>query len=459
MATAQLGSLLRYVHKLAAGRGSLQRTDWQLLDDFAARRDEAAFAALVARHGPMVLRVCQRVLKQEQDAEDAFQATFLILARKITSIRKPEALADWLHGVAHRTALEVKRSAARRRGHESRVWTVMRKEAVSPTWSDVEAVLDEEIKRLPATYRAAFVLCVLEGKSGPQAAADLGVKEGAIWTRLTRARQLLQRRLTQRGINLAAVLAAVSVAETAGRAAVHAALAQSTISIGLSVAAGNSAAGVIPTHVAALAAGVTRAMFVTKTKVALVILLAAGMVSAACGLAYSPAAVHDEAKEAKQKPPEPNAGVKQETGKEDKETITCSGRVLDPDGNPVREAKLVFLEHISQALPHKVWATSGTDGQFKFTVDRIRMANRRWGMAGGEFHVMAAAEGYGFAFARLSKPEEAANLTLRLVKDDVPHRIPVPGACRARCIVQVGEVFMLVVAIEANEVYPKLVYA
>src|SRR5215831_6313609 len=116
MATAQLGSLLRYVHTLAAGRGSLRWTDRELLDAFAAHRDEAAFAALVARHGPMVLRVCQRALRQEQDAEDAFQATFLILARKSASIRKPEALAEWLHGVAYRTALAVKRSAGRRRG-------------------------------------------------------------------------------------------------------------------------------------------------------------------------------------------------------------------------------------------------------------------------------------------------------------------------------------------------------
>src|SRR5439155_23146047 len=171
--------------------------------------------ALVARHGPMVLRVCQRALKHEQDAEDAFQATFLILARKIASIRKREALGAWLHGVAYRTALEVKRSAARRRDHEARLWTVMRKAAVSPTWSDVQAILDEEIQRLPQTYRAAFVLCVLEGKSGPQAAVELGIKEGAIWTRMTRARELLQRRLTRRGINLACVLAALTVGSAA----------------------------------------------------------------------------------------------------------------------------------------------------------------------------------------------------------------------------------------------------
>ena len=176
MATAQLGTLLRHIHKLA-DRDSLQRSDRQLLGDFSGRRDEAAFAALVVRHGPMVLRVCRRVLNHEQDAEDAFQATFLILARKTGSIRKREALAEWLHGVAYRTAMEVKRSAARRRSHEARLWTLMRKAAVSPTWDDVQAVLDEEIQRLPETYRVAFVLCVLQGKSGPQAAAELGSRK------------------------------------------------------------------------------------------------------------------------------------------------------------------------------------------------------------------------------------------------------------------------------------------
>ncbi|HMC64012.1 MAG TPA: sigma-70 family RNA polymerase sigma factor, partial [Gemmataceae bacterium] len=153
MATAQLGPLLRHIHKLAAGRGSPQRTDRQLLDDFSARRDEAAFAALVARHGPMVLRVCRRVLNHEQDAEDAFQAVFLVLARQSGSIRKREALANWLHGVAYRIAMKAKRSAARRRNHEARLLrnpvSSRNRVSDSPTWDDVQAVLDEEIERLP----------------------------------------------------------------------------------------------------------------------------------------------------------------------------------------------------------------------------------------------------------------------------------------------------------------------
>ena len=170
MATAQSATLVRYLRKLAASRCLQECTDRQLLDNFAACRDEPTFTALVARHGPMVLRVCRRVLNHEQDAEDAFQATFLVLARKARSIHKPEALAEWLHGVAYRTAMKAKRTAARRRNHEARLRTLNPKVATSPTWDEVQPVLDEEIQRLPEAFRTAFVLCVLEGQTAPQAA-------------------------------------------------------------------------------------------------------------------------------------------------------------------------------------------------------------------------------------------------------------------------------------------------
>jgi DNA-directed RNA polymerase specialized sigma24 family protein len=153
MGTAQLGTLLRHLQQLTAGRCLAQETDRQLLDDFTARRDESAFAALVSQHGAMVLRVCRRVLGHEQDAEDAFQTTFLVLARNSVSIRKCEALAEWLHGVAYRTALKAKRSAARRRCHEAQVRQARPEAVPSPRWDEVQAVLDEEIRRLPEPYR------------------------------------------------------------------------------------------------------------------------------------------------------------------------------------------------------------------------------------------------------------------------------------------------------------------
>src|SRR5215470_1016444 len=139
MATAQLSILLRQIHKLAAGPGACSQPDHQLLDAFTARRDQSAFAAIVGRHGSMVLRVCRRVLGHEQDAEDAFQATFLVLARHTAAIRKREALADWLHGVAYRTAMKAKRGAARRRNHEARKRALTPEAVPSPTWDDVQA--------------------------------------------------------------------------------------------------------------------------------------------------------------------------------------------------------------------------------------------------------------------------------------------------------------------------------
>jgi RNA polymerase sigma factor (sigma-70 family) len=419
MATAQLGTVLRYVHKLAAGNGSLERADRQLLDDFSARRDEAAFAALVARHGSMVLRVCRRVLNHEQDAEDAFQATFLILARKCASIRKPEALAEWLHGVAYRTALELKRSAARRRGQEARLWNVMRKAAVSPTWDDVQSVLDEEIQRLREPFRAAFVLCVLEGKSGPRAAAELGVKEGTVCSRLRRARQLLQKRLARRGIKLGAVLAALSVVEGAGRASVTAALVDTALRIGLSVAAGNSAAGVIPSHIAALAAGVTRAMFVSKAKIGVAVLFAVGLFAAGVGaLAHQALASPESTVSTRPQAAESHAKRQAVPAADDakEETIAYGGRVLGADGKPVAGVKLYMtLMHgyYREPFPSTVHATSEPDGRFEFKVPKTKFADHKAVVA-------ALAANHGIGWLEVPADGKKDDLTLRLANDNVP---------------------------------------
>ena len=160
MANAQLSPVLRHIRKLVAAQHTEERTDLQLLRAFAADNDQLAFAVLLRRHGPLVMRVCRHVLQQAQDAEDAFQATFLVLARKATSIRKGEALVSWLHGVAYRMAMNAKRNAARRRQHESRA------KAAAPAnpswevaWREVQLLLEEEIQRLPEKYRAPFLLC------------------------------------------------------------------------------------------------------------------------------------------------------------------------------------------------------------------------------------------------------------------------------------------------------------
>lgn len=427
MATAQLGTLLRHLHTLAAGR-TIQATDRQLLDDFAARRDETAFAGLVARHGPMVLRVCHRVLGHEHDAEDAFQAAFLVLARHVGSIRKRDALASWLHGVAYRTAMRVKRSAARRRKHElraeqrklpgcsTRQLTLLGSPANSPSWDDVQAVLDEEIQCLPEPYRAAFVLCVLQGKSVPQAAAELGVKSGTASSRLMRARRRLQQRLARRGIQLAALLAAVSVAESAARAEVPALLARQVIRYGLLTTAGDGASTAIPTHIATLAAGVTRAMFLTKAKIAGVLLLAAGFLAGGGALAHQALAANQDETKAEAKGQE---NAKPQAADEKASSVPVRGQVLDPEGKPVKGARLIFLYGSSRKYPEKVWGTSAADGRFEFAVAKTLLDDPWYENNKDSTYVVAGADGFGCAFAKLP-PGVAGDVTLRLNKDDVP---------------------------------------
>jgi RNA polymerase sigma factor (sigma-70 family) len=363
----------------------------------------------------MVLRVCWRVLGHEQDAEDAFQATFLILARNSGSIRKREAVADWLHGVAYRTAMKAKRSAARRRNHEARLRILAPKVTASPTWDDVQAVLDEEIERLAEPFRAAFVVCVLEGKSGPQAAAELGIKEGTVWSRVTRARTHLRERLARRGIKLSALLAAVSVAESTAGASLPAALASVTVRFGLLVAAGKSAAGVIPTPIAALAAGVTRAMFLTKAKIPTLVLLALSLVAGAAALALPGKAADEPAQPSPDSP-----GAKPPAGKAphapEKDSLTYGGRVLGPDGRPVAGAKLYLTPawgYLHEPYSSTESGTTGADGRFAFTVPKAKYHDHA-------IVVAAAAANHGVAWVTVPAGGKRDDLTLRLVEDDVP---------------------------------------
>jgi RNA polymerase sigma factor (sigma-70 family) len=439
MATAQLDTLMRHIKGLAAGHTGRHRTDRQLLDDFAARRDESAFAALLSRHGAMVLRVCRRVLRHEQDAEDAFQATFLVLARHTASIRERETLASWLYGVAYRTAMEAKRKAARRRRHEARLRDRTPPAAASPTWDDVQAVLDEEVRRLPESFRSAFVLCVLDGKTVPAAAAELGVKDGTLSWRLARARQRLRQRLARRGVQLSAVLAALAVAQGGGEAAVPAALAGATVHFGLSVAASGPAAA-IPSQVAALAAGVTRAMFVTRAKITTALLLAAGLLIAGAGALARQALAAQEppagspASEVRGRKPEPAPaeGAAKPPAADDKDALAYGGRVVGPDGKPVAGAKLyltLWWGYHYEPFTEPESATTDRDGRFAFAAPKAKYR-------GQASIVSAAAPDLGAGWVGLHADDKRTDLTLQLVKDDVPitgqivdlEGKPVPGA-------------------------------
>jgi RNA polymerase sigma factor (sigma-70 family) len=241
MSNSTLGGTLRHLGSLALAHDAGGPTDSQLLERYLGRRDEAAFEALVRRHGPMVLGVCRRLLPEPHDAEDAFQATFLVLVRKAASIARPHLLGNWLHGVAWRTAREARTLGARRRTRERQVTTMPEPEApVAAAGHDLRPVLDEELRRLPENYRIAVVLCDLEGKSRREAARQLGWPEGTLSGRLARARQLLARRLTRRGLTLSAAGLATALAETAAPACVPAPLLDATVAAASCAAAGGA---------------------------------------------------------------------------------------------------------------------------------------------------------------------------------------------------------------------------
>ena len=259
---------------------TLPPTDRELVRAFAATRDEAAFAEIVRRHGPMVLAVCRRVLADAPEADDAFQAVFLVLARRAGSVGRPDRLGGWLHGVAVRCARRARSAAAGRRAKEHPMPDVAAPAAADPLWADARPVLDEEIGKLPEKLRAALVLCELEGLGRAEAAERLGVPEGTLSSRLARAKEALRSRLVRRG--LAPTLAGVGlILSQAKAAAVPPALFDAAVGLAAGVPA--AGAGVVSAAAAGLAQKEMTAMFVKK----LVLSVAVGVgVLGAAGLGW-----------------------------------------------------------------------------------------------------------------------------------------------------------------------------
>src|SRR5215468_8055012 len=196
MPDGEMHAVAEFIHGLVVDPDLASQTDNELLKRFLANRDENAFKALVRRHGPMVLALCRRILRDPQDAEDAFQAAFLIFVRKAASIAKPELLGNWLYGVASRTARVARAAAEKRRAKEAKAVPREQRAEASP-WQEFQPYLDHELGRLPAKYRIPVILCHLEEKSRQEAARALGVPEGTLSSRLARALTLLARRLTR----------------------------------------------------------------------------------------------------------------------------------------------------------------------------------------------------------------------------------------------------------------------
>ncbi len=276
--------ILRDIHTLYTLGTMGGRTDAELLERFLARGDsdaEDAFATLVARHGPMVLGVCRRMLPASHDAEDAFQATFLVLARRAASIVRRERVASWLYGVAVRTAQVARRRVARQRAAERRLMneTSEAKSEPAEDREDLLPILDEELNRLPHRYRVALVACELEGKPRREAARQLGIPEGTLSTHLARGRKLLRERLQRRGVSL-------GVGPIAGLAgplvenAVPERLIGPTVRAALVDSSAAGATAIVTTAVSSLAERVLKMMFLARLS-----LVVAALTTAAAGMA------------------------------------------------------------------------------------------------------------------------------------------------------------------------------
>src|SRR5579884_2622638 len=277
MPSVKLARLVQHVRQIAGDRFTADATDAELLERYIACRDEAAFAALVNRYGRLIGSVCRHVLRREQDVEDAVQATLLILARKADSIRKRPSIASWLYGVAYRTAMNAKKTAMRRQARERRSTPRPVEQPVSESaLHELQAILDEEVLRLPEKYRAPFVLCCLEGKSKAEAATELGWKHGTVSGRLAQARQQLQRRLRRRGVALSAALCAAGLEPHAQ--ALSPALVQGV----LQAAAGRPDA--VPAAVTALAQRVLQTLVVGKVKLLSLLVVGLSLLTAGAGV-------------------------------------------------------------------------------------------------------------------------------------------------------------------------------
>jgi RNA polymerase sigma factor (sigma-70 family) len=293
MAGRQPSALVRIVRRMAVSE-STETADGQLLRRFVRDGDAQAFAALVDRHGPMVLGVCRRMVGDIHEAEDCFQATFLVLARRAGAVGRPERVGGWLHGVACRVASRARHVLARRRARESQAVDLPRGDSCDELiWRDLRPVLDEEVGRLPERYRLPFVLCYLDGRTNEEAAGLLGCPKGTVLSRLATARERLRRRLTRRGITLSVALLGTMIAEHA-TATVPVALVQSTLS---------SVAGSISADVAVLVKGVFLTMRIHRLAKAIGFLLLTAVVVVGGTLLRGPLLAQADAEQG----PEPSA--------------------------------------------------------------------------------------------------------------------------------------------------------
>jgi RNA polymerase sigma factor (sigma-70 family) len=426
--TTKLGVVLRHVRGQAGEPASDERPDGALLRAFVTREDQTAFGTVVRRHGAMVLRVCRRVLENAHDAEEAFQATFLVLARRSTALGEHESVAGWLHGVAYRMAINARRASARRQKHERQASTGQSPDpALQAAVRELQTVLDEEIGRLPEILRAAFVLCCLEQRSGAEAAKQLGVREATVWTRISRARKLLHQRLARRGVSLTAVLAAVTLSADAALAVVPPPLLGATVKAATHAVVSKSLeSGLVSPTVAALVRGADGMKRFTKTKTAIALVVTA-VLGASFGLAALPGAGALPVPEAKlTDTAESHApGDKEQPNAPDvlrEEPVTLTGVVLDTEGKKLADVPVAVVSRVvtpfrgqlgPSRLEEVAQTRSDAGGRFRLDVPAAAMTRSH------ELSIVATAPGHGLSWEWVPLAETRWEFTLRLPVEKV----------------------------------------
>jgi RNA polymerase sigma factor (sigma-70 family) len=278
-------TLLPFLFKLVGGRAS-NESDQELLARFIATEDAGAFQMLMDRHGPLVHGVCRRSLGNTHDADDAFQATFLVLVRSARSIRRLKSVGSWLHGVARRIAYKMRAGTFRRRGHEQQAAELRPTQHVDDmTLGELKKILDEEIENLPRNFREPLILCCLEGKSRDEAAQELGWSVGAVKGRLERARDALRVRLARRGLTLSAALFALTITQNTASAAVAPSLVAATVVAAVKQVGGQALTGLVSAQTIHVVQTTLHGMFLVKLKAAAIaVALVIGLSGAGAGL-------------------------------------------------------------------------------------------------------------------------------------------------------------------------------
>lgn len=426
MASVQIGAtFLRDIKRIFNEGTVAGQPDEQLLERFASVGDEAAFGALVARYGPMVLAVCRGVLRDKDDAEDAFQATFLVLVRRARSIHHGDALGAWLHRVAVRVAVEANKASARRRTEE--------RKAIEGLTMDLQldrereawpSLLHEELDRLPGRFRQPIVLCHMQELTHAQAATQLQLSVGTLRRRLDRGRELLRARLSRRGVALAAGLSG-SLLAGSSEAAVPPGWVEATIKAATSVAGGRAvAAGAGSATAVALADGVLKTMMFSRLKLVAAALAVVATASVAAGVVITRAGGGDEPLNNKASATvqarNELARAEQPPKDEKAESRTFRGRVIGPDGKPFAGAKLYVVDlHANAVGEPKLRFTTGADGRYEFSVRRTEYEAADSGEPWRSVPIIAVADGYGPDWAE-SANDGGRDSTLQLVTDDVP---------------------------------------